>query len=79
MALLALAWAAYKTPKLKFSQIDGGVWVDVKTGIRYCPNCRTKNILSPLVDANDIHWVCHRKKCGKTYRKKLQYQGEVRL
>jgi hypothetical protein len=71
--LLALAFAFYGRPKLKFSQIDGGVWIDIKTGIRYCPNCRTKKILSPLRDKDDLYWDCPVVDCNKRFRKKMKY------
>lgn len=69
----ALAWAAYKTPNFKHSQLDGGVWLDRKTGVRYCPNCRGNRKLIPLVDKDDLFWDCPNTDCNKRFRKRLHY------
>ena len=72
----AFAYALWSRPKFKVSQIDGGVWLDTKTGVRYCPNCRSKKILAPLNDDDDLDWACSVIGCEKRYRKKLHYPGE---
>jgi hypothetical protein len=71
LSLLVASIFIFK-PRLKFSAVDGGCYIDRKTGIRYCTSCYvSKKHLSPMVD-DDIRWFCQVSDCKQKYLKRLK-------
>lgn len=69
LGLFPLPFATYFwfKPKLIVSQDDGGCWLDVKTGVRYCVSCKTTyKQLVPLTQQSD-RWRCNVKGCHACY------------
>ncbi len=65
--LLLIATYFWFKPKLVISQDDGGCWVDVKTGIRYCVSCKvTHKQLVPLTKES-TRWRCPVNGCSACY------------
>jgi hypothetical protein len=67
--LSLLAWVLFLLwrfwPRLKFEP-RLGIYQDQRSGIFYCPSCRSKKLLSPLLQQED-GWQCRIKECGQFY------------
>ena len=57
-------WRSY--PRLKFdSRLQ--IWRDKRSGLFYCPSCRSKKLFSPLGEEKN-GWRCGIKECNQFYR-----------
>jgi hypothetical protein len=67
--LSLLAWVLFLLwrfwPRLKFDP-RLGIYEDRRSGIFYCPSCRSKKLLSPLLQRED-GWRCRIKECDRFY------------